>query len=261
MRRLPVAAFAALVVATVAAFFVTQHLKVTTPLINGAPAPSPSTISPRETGCHGADRRMMISFYLQHRADDVDVYVVDRSGAIGATLASGRHMRAGVRKPDGVFFWSGRQDTGSFAPDGTYHVRVDLIHQGRSEEISGAAGPKPVTVKTVPPHPVVTSVEPQLIPHGAGPVQIHYVGNESRGGTVRIYRTDPRRPPRLVKSFPTPWKGQTASWDGRIGPRPAPAGTYLLGLDVTDKACNTGHFPPRIPPPPGSTARATVTVG
>ena len=36
------AAFAALVVATVAAFFVTQHLKVTTPLIAGAPSPLPA---------------------------------------------------------------------------------------------------------------------------------------------------------------------------------------------------------------------------
>ncbi len=41
VSRLPVAAFVALAVATVAAFFVTQHLKVTTPLVTGRPdAPS-----------------------------------------------------------------------------------------------------------------------------------------------------------------------------------------------------------------------------
>ena len=39
--RLSVAAFAALVVATVGAFFVTQHLKVTTPVIAGMSQPQP----------------------------------------------------------------------------------------------------------------------------------------------------------------------------------------------------------------------------
>ncbi|MGI8411848.1 MAG: N,N-dimethylformamidase beta subunit family domain-containing protein [Solirubrobacteraceae bacterium] len=255
MRRLPVVAFAALVLATIPAFFVIQHLKVSTPLIAGAPAPYPSALSPGQAGCGGFHRTTTISFYLLHRTDDVDVYVVDQTGTIVATLASGRHMRRGKRKPDGVFSWDGREDNGSLAPDGTYHVRVDLIHQGRMYEVPG-----PITVRTVPPRPVVTSVAPNLIPQGGTPVQIHYRGNESRGGTVRIYRTDLPGPPRLAKSFLTPWRGQTASWDGRIGPRPAPAGTYLVGLDVTDKACNTGHFPLVLPPAPGSTAHAGVTV-
>lgn len=249
------AAFTALVAATVPAFFVIQHLKVSTPLIAGAPAPYPAAISPGETACNGSHRSTTISFYLLHRADDVDVYVVDRSGAIVATLASGRHMRRGVRMPDGVFSWSGKEDDGSPAPDGTYYVRVDLIHQGRTYEV-----PQPITVKAVPPRPIVTSVAPSLVTQEGEGVEIHYAGNERRGGTVRVYRTDLPGAPRLVKSFLTPWKGQTASWDGRIGGRPAPAGTYLVGLDVTDKACNTGRFPPMIPPAAGSMARAAVTV-
>ena len=53
---------------------------------------------------------------------------------------------------------------------------------------------------------------------------------------------------------------QQATWDGRIHGRPAPAGTYLVGLDVTDAACNTGHFPATLPPAPGSTPDAGVTV-
>ncbi len=39
MKRLPVAAFVALALATVAAFFFIQHLKVSTPLIAGDPCP------------------------------------------------------------------------------------------------------------------------------------------------------------------------------------------------------------------------------
>ncbi|MBV9194771.1 MAG: hypothetical protein JO168_11560 [Solirubrobacterales bacterium] len=262
MSRLPVAAFAALVAATVAAFFVTQHLKVTTPLIAGIRAPNPEVINPRGgTSCAGVDYRVSeVSFYLLHRADDVDVYVTDQSGAVIRTLASGRHMRRGVRNPDGNFYWNGREDNGTLAPDGTYFIEVALIHQGRTVILSNAAGPLPVKVKTVPPRPVVESVSPHLIGRRGPSVTIHYFGNEDRGGTVEIYRTDLPGAPRLVKSFLTPWMGRTAVWDGKIRRRPAPAGIYLVGLNVTDAACNTGHFPPQMPPAPGSTPYAGVTM-
>lgn len=263
MRRLPLIAFAGLVGATVAAFFITQHLKVTTPLIAGAPRPAPSVINPLNgKRCGGVDHRMMkISFYLLRRADDVDVYVVNQTGAIVATLATNRHMRRGVRIPDGVFTWNGFEDDGRIAPDGIYYVRVALIHQGRTVTISDNRGPEPVKVRTAPPAPRVTAALPHLIPQsGRRAVSIRYAGNEDRGGTVRIYRTDLPGRPRLVKSFLTPWRGQTATWDGLIARRPAPAGVYLIGLDVTDAACNTGHFPATLPPPEGSTPGAGVTV-
>jgi FlgD Ig-like domain/N,N-dimethylformamidase beta subunit-like, C-terminal len=263
LRRLPQMAFAALVAATVAAFFITQHLKVSTPLIAGSPRPVPAVINPLDgTVCGGVNhRRMRISFYLLHRSDDVDVYVVDQSGTIVRTLASGVHMRGGAHPVRSLFVWNGREDDGRFAPDGTYYVRVALIHQGRTVTISDPSGPVPVKVKKSPPTPVVKSVVPHLIPAASRmSVTITYAGNEHRGGTVRVYRTDVPGKPRLVKSFLTPWTGQQAVWDGVIDKRPAPAGTYMVGLDVTDAACNTGHFPVRLPPPPGSTPGAGVSV-
>src|SRR5437764_2172471 len=259
MNRLPFVAFAALVVATVAAFFVTQHLKVTTPLIAGTPRPSPAVINPvGGTVCGGVDHRFTrISFYLLHRADDVDVYVVDQSGSIVRTLAIGRHMRRGVRTPDGLFTWNGRKDNGAVAPDGTYFFRVALLQQGRTIDLDNAA----VTVKTAAPRPVVNGVSPALIPQDGQPVTIRYSGNENRGGSVLLYRTDLPGKPRLVKApFPTPWHEQTVAWDGTIHRRPAPAGTYLIALSVTDAACNTGRFPATIPPAPGTTPHAGVTV-
>ncbi len=265
MRRLPVLAFAALVLATVGAFFVVQHLKVTTPLIAGFPAPYPSVINP-VTGatCNGVNHRSMtVSFYLLHRSDDVDVYVIDSSGQIVATLASGRHMRRDVRKPDGVFTWDGREDTGSFAPDGQYYIKVALIHQGRTVEISNSSGPEPVTVKTVAPQPVVTAVAPKLTPppQGRSTVSIRYRGNEGYGATVQLYRTDVPGRPQLVKQFfNPPNKAPVATWDGRIEQLPAPAGIYLAGLSVRDAACNIGRFPATIPPAPGTTRGAGVTV-
>ena len=61
MRRFPVIAFAALVVATVAAFFITQHLKVTTPLIAGFPRPFPAAINPvRGTTCYDQGTRKLV---------------------------------------------------------------------------------------------------------------------------------------------------------------------------------------------------------
>lgn len=256
MKRLPLAAFGALVVATVGAFFVTQHLKVSTPLIAGAPKPSPSEISPRGTGCGGADRVARMSFYLLHRADDVAVYIVDRNGTIVRTLASGRHMRRGVRHPDGDFPWNGREDDGRVAPDGTYYYRIALLHQGRTVELS-----RPVVVQSEPPHPTVTDVTPTLIPQGTTPAKISYSGApQGSGVTVQIYRTDLPVRPKLVKSFGASWRTESTTWDGLIRGRRAPAGTYLVGLEVTDPACNTGRFPVVMPPARGSTPHAGVTV-
>jgi hypothetical protein len=256
VRRLPALAFAALVVATVGAFFVTQHLKSSTPLYAGFPRPKPQWINPRNgRACDGVSHRYTkISFYLLHRADDVDVYIVNSAGAIVRTVASGRHMRIRVRRPDGEFEWDGRTDSGRVAPDGVYHFRVALRQQGRTVQLA-----QPVIVETVPPHPRVTSVTPALIPQGTTPVRIRYRGNEHRAGTLLVYRTDVSGTPRVVDSFPTDPR-VPATWDGLVAGRPAPAGTYLMGLQVVDRACNVGRFPSSLPPAPGSTPHAGVTV-
>jgi hypothetical protein len=199
-----------------------------------------------------------ISFYLQHRGDVVDVYVVDAGDNIVRTVATGRHMRKDVRNPDGVFHWNGRLDDGRVAPDGTYYFRVALRHQNRTIDLKDV----PVKVKTVPPRPVIVSVSPSVIPSAGGGtnVTIHYAGNENRGGTILVYRTGSSGGPRLVKTFLTPWVGHTAVWDGKIQSRPARPGSYLVGIEVSDAACNTGRWPPGLPPTPADTARAGVTV-
>jgi hypothetical protein len=258
---LSVAAFVALALATAGAFFVTQHLKVTTPLLSGSPRPVPGVIDPYGAGKCGSKyshAAMHVSFYLQHRSDDISVYMVDSSGTIVRTLASGRHVPTYHRV---YFTWNGREDNGQIAPDGTYYVRVALLHQGRTFDISSPAGPEPVKVLTVPPHPVVTSVSPSLIPLGHTPVTIKYKGTEGRSGFIMLYRTDlPGGGLHLVKRFKTKWGSKEATWNGLIDGQPAAAGTYLVGLNVTDAACDVGKFPSLIPPPPGTTRNAGVTV-
>ena len=267
------AAFVALAIATVAAFFFTQHLKVTTPLLAGFPAPAPAAINPvdgqvcRTTGPKGTVRpvshkSMFVSFYLLNRSDDVDVYIVDNDGTIVRTLASGVHMQGGRHPVRRTFSWDGRLADGTVVADGNYFIRVSLVHQGRTVLISNSSGALPVTVETVPPRPRVTDVTPALIPQpssSGGAVTIRATGTKGLNARVLIYRTDLPGRPVLVKSYAS-GRRTTTHWDGTIKGRPAPAGTYLVGLKVTDRACNTGRFPPELPPVPGTTAHAGVTV-
>jgi hypothetical protein len=261
VKRFPLYVFGGLVVATIAAFFITQHLKVSTPFVGGFPNPDPSAINPIDgrvcLGSKGiplSHRSTAISFYLQNRSDDVNVYVVDDDGDIVDQVASGVHMKGGKHPTRHLFSWDGRQSDGTVAPDGTYNFRVALIHQGRAINVGG-----PITVKTTPPHPVVTGVSPNLIPQGSTPVTIRFTGTERQQVTVLIYRTDLGSAPRLVDSFNTT-RRHFVTWNGTIAGTRAPAGTYLIGLRVTDVACNIGNFPAVLPPPPGSTPHAGLTV-
>ncbi|MFZ0091289.1 MAG: FlgD immunoglobulin-like domain containing protein [Solirubrobacteraceae bacterium] len=251
MRRLPVAAFAALVIATVAAFFVTQHLKVTTPLIAGFPAPVPATINPVTGGtclvrngkgglAPTSFRKMKVSFYLLNRADDVDVYIVDRNGAIVDTLpGSGRHLGTKKRRE---FVWDGREDSGRVAPDGVYYVRVALVHQGRTLLISNDSGPEPVTVQTTSPRLAVTAVSPRALTP-PGPVTIHYAGNDGLRPRILIYRLVAGVGAKPVKNYAATTRSGTSVWDGTIRGRPAAAGTYLVGLKLVDRTCDVVRYP------------------
>jgi FlgD Ig-like domain len=272
VRRLPVAAFVALAVATIAAFFITQHLKVTTPLLTGSPFPLPAEINPIDGGVcpvhthlglqRVSFRSTSVSFYLLHRSDDVDVYIVSADGTtVVKTLASGVHMQGGAHPVRRKFTWNGRTDSGSVAPDGTYYIRVVLIHQVRSVLISNNAGAEPVTVDTVPPRPVITKVTPAAVAAGASaPVTIDYTGTQESRPQILIYRLSGPGRVRLVKTFASTSRAGHSTWNGLIGGRPAPAGTYIVGLRVTDKACNTGTFPSRLPPGAGSEPNAQITV-
>ena len=49
-------------------------------------------------------------------------------------------MQGGSHPVRRGFTWDGRTANGAVAPDGTYYIRVALIHQGRSVLISNNAG-------------------------------------------------------------------------------------------------------------------------
>jgi hypothetical protein len=267
VTRVPVAAFVALVIATVAAFFVVQHLKVSTPLVAGRPAPVPSTINPVDGGvCAVRNGKGMltrvsfgtakVSFYLIHRADDVDVYIVQGADIIRTLPGSGRYLRTYKRRE---FVWNGREDDGRVAPDGAYDIQVFLVHQARTFLIrTYASGDvEPITVDTVTPHPVVTGISPATITASSpGSVTIRYSGTAGLRARILIYRVGPAGP-RQVKSYAATSRAGSSVWNGTIGGRPAAPGTYLVAVAVTNKACTTGRSPATVAAAP----QAVVTVG
>ena len=128
------------------------------------------------------------------------------------------------------------------ASDGKYYIRVKLIHKARSVLISNASGPKPVTVQTAIPPVTVTGVTPAAITPGS-PATIRYTGTVGQRAEVRIYRLGPKGM-RLVKQFAASTRQGRSVWDGTVaGPRPAPAGRYLVVVGYTNRTCNVVQSP------------------
>lgn len=249
-----VAAFGALAVATVAAFFVIQHLKVTTPLVTGAPRPVPGAINPVSGGTcllpnpkgrlvPVSFRRMRVSFYLLNQPDVVDVEIVDAAHRVVATLpGSGRYMPLSVRR---TFVWNGRDAAGRVVPDGTYDIRVRLVRQRRTVLISNQTTGvvEPVVVQTHPPGLRVTSVTPGVVAvPGHSSVTIRFTGNQGLRPRILIVRAGQTR---LLKNYAATSKGGTSTWNGTLaGERPAPPGRYLVGLRLAhDRTCNAVQSP------------------
>jgi hypothetical protein len=149
VRRLPTTTFGALAVATVAAVFITQHLKVTTPLIAGPKglptyADTPHNIVPANPRCNS----VTLYFHLLHSADSFNLYIVDSHGRVVRTLAADV---AGAIKQPFHYSWNGRLQDGSVAPHGHYNFDLHLIHQNRT--IDPVIYGYPISVQSTCPPP------------------------------------------------------------------------------------------------------------
>ena len=231
----PVLVFAGLVVATFAAFFVTTRLKRAAPVVE--------QVTFRRSFSPNGDGRFDVALFAfrLRRADDVTVSVVTRDGDEVLTLAEDVPLARGRRHR---FRWDGHNSAGRIAPDGEYHLRVGLRHQGRTVTSS-----RKLFLDTVPPRPVVKSVSPDSIsPDGAGggnSAKARFVG-PTRRARLLVFRTDLPRP-RIVARRDIPRGESTARWDGRVAAGgAAPTGAYLLVVRAQDAAGNVG--PRRVPP-------------
>ncbi len=117
--------FALLVLASFAAFFVTQRLKHTPTVVQEfqlTPFFSPTP--------QGHLKQEQISFKIAH-PDRVTVTIIDLTGDEIATLAKRQRLAAYTHLS---LLWSGREGTagrGRKAPEGEYRVEVDLLGQKR----------------------------------------------------------------------------------------------------------------------------------
>lgn len=270
MKRLPAVAFGLLAVATVGAFFLTQHLKTIPPLVFNS-QPIPAAFDPVAgricTNSKGKldYRRTEITIQPSH-SDSVGVYVVNsesETAPVIRTLSSGTEMAANSKHS---FFWDGRQDNGEIAPAGKYFFRVTLLHQGRTIPITAA-----VQVVTQPPNARVLNVTrlgesgkttgPTVFTPPHGTLKISYTKGDYRRLWINIYRTDVAGKPVRVAHFPaSDPTGTWARWNGEVNDQPAPAGTYLVGLTAQNAACDQATWPLVMPPAAGTTSGAGVTI-
>ena len=246
------AVFGLLVVATLAAFLVTQRLKSADPIVSRVFYQP--WISPNGDGRKDAVR---MRFRLL-RSDRVTVSVVDEGGDEVRRLADDRLLGARTH----YFHWNGRTDEGPVAADGPYRLRVSLRSQGRS-----LVAPRTVTVDTTPPEPRMVKVTPATIVPGdsgrRGRARVRYEGPSDPAPRFTVYRAAGDGRVREVDSFLGPRFRRSAEWDGTVGrpARPAPAGAYAFAVTVLDEAGNRGSSPATLPPSRGATApRTGVTV-
>jgi flagellar hook capping protein FlgD len=212
---------AGLLVATAAAFAVTERLKLVRSPITGTLLDR-GVFSP-VCGCETSG--VQIGFRLR-RPDRVTLTVVDAAGASVRTLIDGERFPAGpvtVR-------WNGRDDSGDIAPEGTYKPRVHLADQRRTIEL-----PNPMRVDITPPRVLSVEVDPRgFSPDGDGrrdKTAVRYTLSEK--ANVRL----------LVDNRPrVTGRGRRAEgkieWHGGVGGRGLPSGLYDLSMVATDKAGN-----------------------
>jgi len=236
LRRAPVVLFAALLVATGAAFFVTQRLKRSTPIVQRVFFYQ--YLSPNGDG---RKDEVTLRFDLP-KAQHVTVSLVNAEGEEVRTLADDRYMHQGTRR----FGWNGRDDSGAVVPDGVYRLRVGLRSEGRS-----VTAPRELFVDTKPPKPRIVAVTPPAIIPGAngalGRARIRFDGPTHVPPEVGIWRTDQGKV-REVAAFTGKRGRHSALWDGLVGGQPAPAGSYAVSVTLEDTAGNRGSAPAVLPP-------------
>ncbi|MFL5821043.1 MAG: FlgD immunoglobulin-like domain containing protein [Solirubrobacteraceae bacterium] len=244
--------FAILVAATGAAFFVTQRLKLAPRAVRTLTVTR--AISPRVPY-----RRASIRIRLT-RPDRATVTIIDAGGDVVRRLVTDRPFRPDQRVE---LLWNGRDTRGRVVPDGEYRVRVSLRRQGRSVVLLDT-----ITVDGTPPRPLVRvqrqrgSAGPLLAPpRGGAPVRFRVTGTDLRTERLFILRTDRGRPRVVTRLRSRRSPTAEGTWDGRIGRRPAPPGTYVVVARDTDAVGNSAYsFPftrPHQGDPPGG---AGVTV-
>jgi hypothetical protein len=215
-RLLSTAVLAGLLIATAAAFAVTERLKLEKSPVFGtdiAPHLSPGG-------------RAKILLKLRH-GDKVTVTIRNSGSGLVDTLA------AGLRAPRGanVFHWNGRTDAGKLAPEGAYFVEIHLANQHRTLLL-----PNEIALDATPPDIVdAHAVRADFSPdgdHQSDAVVVRYSLSEPAHVTVWF------RGKRIIRGLFHPVSGRF-TWAGLSNGKRLPPGTYTLAVGATDLAGNS----------------------
>jgi len=221
-RLAPALFVAALLVATSAAFVVTEKLKLTR-----SPIVGPTVAKVFSPTCECKTSSADIRFRLR-KPDHVSVEIVDTRGRVVRELARDR--------PQGrrfvTYSWDGRDTSGRVVDEGTYKPRVHLARQRRTIVM-----PNPIRVDTTPPRITSFTARPVVIsPDGDGRfdrAKIRYRVDER--ATVELYVDGVR----ALRRLGTRTSG-TMDWFGTAGGEPLPEGSHTLRLVARDLAGNLG---------------------
>jgi len=207
-----------LLLATAAAFAVTEHLKLEKSPIGGLRISR--YIAP---GCGCANAKATIGVKLRH-ADRVTVRILDAANRTVATLATDQPNPKGRRS----WLWNGRTAAGGKAPDGRYWPEIALPKQSFLLPDAINLDTKAPLVRSVTAGPAVIS------PGSAGAgnhLRIRYELSE-RGHLILWHGT------RLLLRTRSAQPAGKTTWDGRTAHVPWRAGTYTLVVGAVDLAGN-----------------------
>jgi hypothetical protein len=219
-RFFPLALVLALLVATTAAFIVSEGLK-----LEASPITRTQVTKTFAPECDCAKHEAKIAFTLR-RSDTLTVTILDRDKRVVRTLRTEASVPAGRQ----LFKWDGSDESGQTVPEGTYEPRVELRRERRSITL-----PNPITVDTTPPSLRVLSVTPRTFsPDGDG-----------RSDRLSIrYRQSERGHPFLLVEGVVRVRAHAGKvtgkldWYGRLKHKPVPAGPYLVTVLTRDIAGN-----------------------
>jgi hypothetical protein len=221
-RIVPAVFVAGLLVATSAAFVVTEKLKLTRNPIVG-----PIVDKMFSPTCDCPTATATIRFRLRE-PDRVSVEIVDGDGDVVRELARNRPQG---RAPS-AYVWDGRDADGQVVDEGSYRPRVHLDRQRRTIVM-----PNRIRVDTTSPRIESFTARPLTIsPDGDGRLdraKIRY--RVSERAVVELYVEGTR----ALRKLGTRTSG-TMDWFGVAGGEPLPEGLHTLRLVGRDLAGNLG---------------------
>jgi hypothetical protein len=217
-RILSTGVLVGLLVATAAAFAITERLKLTKSPITGTKVVR-AYVSPRA--------HTTAAVNVRFRRGDVTTVTIENSHGDGVdTLAYGAPLPRGRR----TFAWNGLMDDGRPAPDGTYRMQIHLANQHRTILL-----PNPIVLDTMPPAVLdAGAVRRAFSPdgdHQSDTVAIHYKLSEDAHVLVLLDGN------RIIRGRASKQKYKV-SWNGVVDGRLLPQGTYRLVVSAVDLAGN-----------------------